>query len=102
MTIDYRHFIMSTIAYAASKGYKYWPRVIKNLEDLEEKLWKTPRPNKNRYVLKCVTKIKCEGGNDILKQEQVVTDCELEMELEDTYNNKLHQGLGPIQESSLL
>ena len=57
MTTDYRHCIKSTVAHVASKGYNYWPGVIKNLEALEDKVWKMPRPNKIWYVSKCVTKI---------------------------------------------
>mmetsp|Transcript_1852 Transcript_1852/g.2120 ORF Transcript_1852/g.2120 Transcript_1852/m.2120 type:complete len:158 (-) Transcript_1852:301-774(-) len=69
-------------------------RVIENLEQIQEKGWKTEHPDdKNRYASKCTTKITCEGADNILKQELIVTDCELQAELEDNYNNKLRQKL---------
>ena len=89
MTTDYRHSIWPIVAYAASKGYKYWSGVIKNLEALNNDVWKIPRPDKKQCVTKCTIKMKYEGGNNILKQTWIVTDCEFQMELEDNYDNKL-------------
>ena len=45
--------------------------------------------NYGKHVSKCVTTIKCEGEDDILKQEQVVTYYEFEIEFENSYNKKL-------------
>ena len=99
MTTDYRIFNKSLIAYAASKGFERWPGVIENMMPIEEKTWKTDRPDKNKYASKLTTKIKQDGGDDILKQEWIVTDCELELELDENYTNMLHQRLA---EKSLL
>ena len=51
------------------------------------------RPDKSLYTSKCTMKIKTESGANILKQEWIVTDCEMELELEENYNNKLWQRL---------
>ena len=93
MTTDYRLFNKSLIAYSAAKGYERWPGVIENMMPIEEKTWKTDRPDKNKYASKLTTKIKQDGGDNILKQEWIVTDCELELELEENYTNMLRQRL---------
>ena len=93
MTTDYRLFSKSLIAYAASKGFERWPGVIENMIAIEDKTWKTNRPDKRLYAFKCTTKIKNDDGADILKQEWIVTDCEMELELEENYNNILRQRL---------
>ena len=80
--------------YAASKNYKHWPGIIKNLDTIDDDV--SPLSDKKRYVLKCVTKIKCEGEADILGQRWVITDCELQIKLEDSYKNKLHQKLSEL------
>ena len=93
MATEFRQFCKALIAYAASKGYKSWPGVIENMKALKDKVWKTERPNKSLYGTKCITKIKIECEADILKQEWIVTDCEMETELEDNYTNKQRQRL---------
>lgn len=59
----------STVKYSASKGYKHWAGVIENLEEIDEKVWRTDYPNKKWYASKCLTKIKGEGGDNILGQK---------------------------------
>ena len=61
MTTEYEHFIRLTLG------------VIKNLKIIDDKVWNTLCPDKMRYEWKCVTKIKCEGKDNILKQRLVVT-----------------------------
>lgn len=50
-------------------------------------------PDKKQYASKCVTKIKCEGEDNILEQQWVITNYELQAELQNSYNNKLRQNL---------
>ena len=94
MTTDYRLFNKSIIAYAQSKGFERWPGVIENMIAIEEKTWKTEQPNRSKYASKLTTSIKQEGGlPDIKKQEWIVTDCEMELELDENYNSMLRQRL---------
>ena len=93
ITSDFRIFKKSAAAYAAAKGYKYWPGVIELLEPMSDKEWKTKHPDKSQYVAKRTTKVSSESKPDILKQEWIVIDCEKQEELEDNYNNKLRQKL---------
>ena len=81
MTTDFRLFNKSLIAYSAAKGYERWSGAIENMAPIEDKVWNTERPDKSRYASILTTKIKQEGGDDILKQEWIVTDCNLELEL---------------------
>ena len=83
----------SAVSYTASKGYKHWAGDIENLKEVDEKVWKTDHPDKKQYTLKFTTKIKYEGGDSILKQRWSITDCELQAELKNNYNNKLCQKL---------
>ena len=92
MTTDFRYFMKSAVAYAASKGSKHWASIIENIEKSMRNLENRP-PDKNRYASKYKTKIKCEGGDTILEQWWIITNYELQAELKDNYNNKLRQKL---------
>ena len=67
--------------------------VIKLLEPIKEKELKTTRPDKRLYASNLVTKIVCEDTNEILEHEWIVTNCEIQEDMEDNYNNKLRQKL---------
>ena len=49
--------------------------------------WKTKRPDKTRYASKRTIKPKNADGSEIMKEEQVVTDCDKQDELEDNHSN---------------
>ena len=93
MTSDFRILKKSGAAYVVAKGYKHWPGVIKILEPMEEKEWKTKHPNKSLYAKKLVIKLVGKDKSEIFKQEWDVIDCEKLEELEDNYSNKLRQKL---------
>ena len=68
MAADYRKYKKSAGAYAAWKGYEYWPGVIDNLEAIPDTKWETARPDKSLYATKCITKIEQDGTlPDIMK-----------------------------------
>lgn len=69
MMPDFRLFTKTLIVFATLKDYKSWPGVIENTKALDDKVWNTARLDNNLYPSKCTTKIKCEGGTNILKQE---------------------------------
>ena len=77
MISDFKHLKKSAATYAAAKGYKHLSGVIKLLEVIKEKQWKTARPDESLYTSKRVTKITCEDIPIRLKQKWIVTDCEL-------------------------
>ena len=94
MTTDFRLFNKSLIAYSAAKGYERWPGAIENMMPIEDKVWNTERPDKSRYASILTTIIKQEGDlPNINKQEWIITDCALELELEENYSNTLRQRL---------
>ena len=63
------------------------------MEPVDDKMWKTKRPEKILYAVKHTTKIKNEGAPDIFKQEWIVIDCEAQVEAEANYSNMQHQKL---------
>ena len=67
ITTDYRLYSKVIIAFVPSKGFDSLHSGIKNMTAIEDKAWKTERPNKSLYASKCTTKVKSEGGTDILK-----------------------------------
>ena len=72
MTTDYRLFTTALISHYVSKGYERWPQ-----------------QDKKQYVQILTTEIKGAGTLIISKQEWRITDCVLEAELKDNYNNEL-------------
>ena len=87
ITSDFRNIKKSVAAYAALKGYEHWPVVIKIMEPVVDKEWKTKRPDKSTYAVKHTTKLINDDKSEILKQEWVVIDCEKQEEAEDNYSN---------------
>ena len=60
---------------------------MESMEPVDEKEWKTKRPDKSTYAVKRTTKLKTDGATDIMKQEWIVIDCEKQEEAEDNYSN---------------
>lgn len=63
------------------------------MKALNDSMWKTTHSDKNLYASKCAIKIKYEGGTEILKHESVVINYQMEIYLEDNYNNNLQPKL---------
>ena len=64
------------------------------MEPVDDKMWKTKRPDKSLYAVKRTTKFVNElDKSEILKQEWVVIDCEAQEEAEDNYSNMQRQKL---------
>ena len=94
MTSDFRNMKKSAAVYAASKGYEHWPGVIEIMKPVDNKMWKTKPPDKSLYAVKYIIKLVNNlDKSEILKQEWVVTDCEVQEELEDNYSNMQRQKL---------
>ena len=61
MASDYRNFKKSAAAYAAAKGYTYWPGVIGIMEPVADTEWKTKRSDKKEYAVIRTTTLKKRG-----------------------------------------
>ena len=55
-------------------------------------IWKTTQPGKNKYAQILETGVIGTDKNVIVKKEErIVTDCAMELEMEENHNNKLRQ-----------
>ena len=90
MTTDYRLFTTGLISHSASNSYKRWPGVLENMELPKAGFWKTTQPNKYKYTQILEKDVTGTDKNVIIKkQEWIVTDSAMELEIEVNYNNKL-------------
>ena len=57
---------------------------------LDNKVWKTTQPDKSQYAQIPETNVSGTDKTKVIKKhEWIVTDCALELELEENYTNKL-------------
>lgn len=69
ITKDCRLFVSILFSDAASKGYKRWPRVLENIEVLNNTVWKMTWQDKNLYTKIMEAKVCGTNKIPIKKQE---------------------------------